>query len=205
MSSEQIRISCASLCRFLVDDRLLLLLNRNRREQGIYELSPLGGALEAEDDTIFVRFGAQLEKEGSRDLRFFIDPGRLGEFRAWFHQRKDRETDPFREIYEELVQEAQVLPDIKRHDLRIFYRYTHETEKTTQRSGVSGQLTHYFLEIFEVWVISPMVKHHLNLLAESSGAILIDKNTARHTPSVQMTVDDVTRSVLLNVEALFQA
>ena len=37
-SDERIRVSCAILCRFWVGDRLLFLLNRNRRAQGIYEL-----------------------------------------------------------------------------------------------------------------------------------------------------------------------
>jgi hypothetical protein len=203
-AAEQIRVSCASLCRFLVDDRLLLLLNHNRRAQGIYELSPLGGALEAFNEDIFARFAVQRENENSLDLRFFMDPGHLDEFRKWFQQRKDRETDPFREIYEELVEETQVLPDIKRHDLRIFYRYTHESEKVTQRSGVSGQLTHYFLDVFEVWAMSPMVKHQLNMLTQSSGVLLLNKKTARHTESVQMTVDDATRSVPLNVAVLFE-
>lgn len=204
MSDNKLRISCASLCRFLIDDRLLLLLNQNRREQGIYELSPLGGALEANDTSIFTRFDLQPENETSLDLRFFIDPTRLDDFRKWFHQREERETSPFREIREELVQEANVIDDIQPHDLRIFYRYTYETEKTTQRSGVSGQLTYYLLEIFEVWVISPMIKHRLHMLPQSSGVMLVNKNNARYTKTVQMTVDGETRNVELNVGALFQ-
>lgn len=204
MTDQEIRLSCASLCRFLVDDRLVLILNKNRREQGIYELGPLGGALEAHDTSIFERFATRREQNNSLDLRFFMDAQDLDAFRSWFEKRQDREIDPFREIYEELVEEAQVLPNLERDDLRIFYRYSHEKEQSTQRSGVSGVLTHYFLEIFEVWVLSPMVKHRLNTLPERSGIYLLSKKEARHAETVQMTVDDATRSVKINADVLFQ-
>ena len=204
MTPENIRISCASLCRFLVDDRLLLLLNKNRRDQGIYELSPLGGALEAHTPAIFTRFNVQPEKENSLDLRFFMDIQQLDDFRTWFSSRQDRETDPFREIYEELVEEAGVLSELKADDLKIFHRYTYEDEKETQRSGVTGAMTHYFLEVFEVWVLSPMVKHKLNMVPERSGVRLLNKKEARHATTVLMTVDGATRNVTLNTEALFQ-
>lgn len=198
-----LRVSCAALCRFLVDDRYLLLLNKNRRTKGIYELSPVGGALEFYNPIFIQSLGVKLENPDGHDLRFLIDPTQLEAFRAWFYQRIERETDPFREIYEELTHEAEVVFDLRRDDLDIRFLYIYEDQKPTQRQGQTGLFTHYFLEIFEVRVCSESIKLRLKRARESSGVVLIPEATARAAQPISLNVDGAVRTATLNTAPLF--
>lgn len=202
---EHIRVSCAILCRFWVGANLLFLLNRNRRAQGIYELSPLGGAIEADPESpIFTQLHLQPESPASHDLRFFIRRAQLPVFAAWFSKRQSRETSPFRELREELVEEAGLLPQLVPADVEWRFLYTYENEQTTQREGVSGILTHYFLEVFEVRVLNPAVEKYLLAAQPDSGAMLVDEPTARQATTFTMMVDGMIRTVQLNASSLFQ-
>lgn len=201
--NSTIRISCAILCRFKVANGYLLLLNRNRREQGLYELTPVGGAIEFYNPQIIQEFNMQLENPDSADLRFQTDPRNIEAFRAWFNQRQDRETDPFREIYEELVLESQALPDLTRDDLSIRYLHITEDAKTTQRSGVRGLFTQYFLEIFEVVITNPQLEKTLLNLPQASGVVILDESTARNTSSIDLWIDNAWHKARLVTENLF--
>lgn len=198
-----VRVSCAMLCRFKVDERYLLLLNRNRRENGLYELSPVGGAIEFYEPSIVSRFALRLETQGSADLRFLMETENLGQFSAWFYQRTGRETDPFREIYEELVTESLVLSALRREDLTITYLQTAEDAKPTERKGVTGLFTRYFLEIFEVMVISQAVKDQLLAADESSGVMIVDEITARQGGTLSLNIDGAQREARLVTDRLF--
>lgn len=204
-SDELIRVSCAILCRFVIGDRYLFLLNRNRREQGIYELSPLGGAIEAHPrSTIFTRLGLQPEIPTSNDLRFFMFRRQLDDFRRWFNERQWRETDPFRELQEELVDEAGILSELQSTDVETKFLYVYEDEQVTNRSTASGALTHYFLEVFEIRVTNPEVEQRLLAATSEQGVLLLDENTARQSHTVKMMVDGAERTVKVNASSLFQ-
>ncbi|PJF44198.1 MAG: hypothetical protein CUN55_05260 [Phototrophicales bacterium] len=205
MALDEIRVSCAILCRFWVKDKLLLLLNRNRRAQGIYELSPLGGAIEAESQSnVFVRMKLNPENGNSNDLRFFIRRSQLEDFAKWFYQRKEREITPFRELKEELVEEARLLPNLQMSDLTWQFLYSYEAEQVTQREGVEGVWTHYFLEVFEVFIQNSWLEEILLKVDSASGALLVDERTARNHTNIQMYVDGMMRTVRLNTQSLFQ-
>lgn len=201
--SSPIRVSCASLCRFMVDDRFLLLLNRNRRQRGIYELSPVGGAIEFYNPAIIQRFHMNLEAENVLELRFFTDRDYIDAFREWFYQRKERECDPFREIFEELVEEDQLLDDLSQQDVQMDYLHTLERIQPTKRTGVTDMMTQYFLEIFNVMVTSKAVAARLRQLDQGTGAVLVDETTARQVNSIQLKIDGAVREVRLNTTSLF--
>ena len=128
----------------------------------------------------------------------------LSDFAKWFNERQWRENSPFRELREELVEEAMLLPDLQPSDVKWDFLYTYENEQVTQREGVAGVLTHYFLEVFEVWAINPNVVQMLLDCKPESGAMLLDANTARRATTVQMNVDGAMRAVQLNASSLFQ-
>lgn len=197
------RVSCAALCRFMVDDRYLLILNKNRRQKGIYELSPVGGALMFYNSAFMESLGVKLENPEVHDLRFEIDPARLSTFREWFYQRKERETDPYREISEELTHEAGVLYDLRREDLDIRFLHIHEDQKPTERQGQTGLFTHYFLEIFEVKVLSESVKFRLNRAKPSSGVLLVSEIVAQAARPIELNIDGAVRTIKLNTASLF--
>lgn len=93
--SPELRVSCASCVRLPSrDGRYFMLLNEERRKQGIYVATPISGGLKYKDDSILIQIGARLEDPNSGDLRFFVGKEKLKKFRGWFTRRVGRETDP---------------------------------------------------------------------------------------------------------------
>lgn len=148
MSEPTLRVSCGGLCRILdpAAGRYLLGMNRNRLQRGDQILMPLGGAL-AYFQPPPVDF--TLEVPDTHDLRLFMPDAQVETFRAWFHRRVDRETSPFRELAEELVEEYAVLDALAPSDVTLTHRFTHEHRRFTNRSGVTGVLTHSLQEIYD--------------------------------------------------------
>ncbi len=145
------RVSCAALCRIRDGrGRYLLGLNADRRAQGLSIYMPIGGALRWLDPTPLASFVAVPENDDTHDLRLFIDPTRIERFRAWFLTRSGRETSPFRELREELVEEFAVLPALRPVDLRMNFAGIYETEAVTGRGASAGVPTRYFQDIFDV-------------------------------------------------------
>jgi hypothetical protein len=193
------------MCRFHVDDKFLLILNRNRRKKDIYQLSPIGGAIAFYNSAIIDRFAMRLEKPDTNDLRFYTTTDHIDAFREWFYQRHEREIDPFREIYEELVEEETVLPDLQRADLDIQFIHILEDSKPTQRTGATGLFTQYFFELFDVHVTNPDLIQALQTLDPASGVALLDEATIRvpNKPIFQ-TFDGAIRETKLVTEYLFK-
>lgn len=169
-SGDRLRVSCAALCRIQDDaGRFLLGLNKNRLAQGREIYMPLGGALEYSAPDLLARFDATAEAPGSRDLRLFLPPARMSDFRVWFQRRQERETSPYRELVEELVQEFAVLPALAPGDVRTRYLRTYEGEASSGRSGVYGAWTHYLHEVFEIDIVNPAVRRVLRDVPAASG------------------------------------
>lgn len=200
---SRVRISCASLCRIQIEGQYLLLLNKNRRQKGIYQLSPVGGALEVDDWSALSEFTFEPEDPASRDLRLSLNVEQLDQFRQWFYARQDRETSPFRELYEELVQESGVLYSLSRDDVAIKYIHTVEDSKQTLRKGLTGQFTYYFFEIYAVSFRTVDVLLRLKSPPSSAGVVLLDEAQARQAEPLPMTFDGAERQVTLNTQYLF--
>ena len=145
------RVSCAGLCRIRdAQGRYLLGLNVNRLAQGRRIFMPLGGALRYDNPDLLAYFDAVPEDATTRDLRLFINPVRLDDFRAWFRLRERREITSFRELQEELVDEFRALTSLSPEDTDITFVGTYEGEGLSERQGVNGVWTYYLHDLFEV-------------------------------------------------------
>ncbi|MDD5626853.1 MAG: hypothetical protein PHW01_02525 [Patescibacteria group bacterium] len=154
LNLPEVRVSSASFARIRDSQgRYALLVNKNRAKKGDILLTPIGGAIETTEEGLqTLQQLLEIEKiafEKGNDLRFRMPGKKANEFRAWFLQRQQRETNPIREVVEELVDEAELL---KREDLGELQcglvGFDAELEETT-RIGQEGQMTLRLLEIFE--------------------------------------------------------
>ncbi|PJF25496.1 MAG: hypothetical protein CUN53_12505 [Phototrophicales bacterium] len=165
MDDGRVRVSCAGLCRIRDDDgRYLLALNYDRLTRGVRVYTPLGGGLEYHPPDLLARFDAEPENPGGRELRLYLPVARFPEFRMWFMQRIERETDPFRELREELVEELGVVEALRRSDVAFEGVRRLDAERVTDRSGAEGLSTRYLLEIFDVRFTSSAVRAALTSL-----------------------------------------
>ncbi len=107
--SQEIRISMAYLFKIEVDGKYFLI--KNHRDQVGYQ--PVGGVyrcLKNENSELFEDLGVYPctfmpnDSVSKNDLRKRIKYRKnLNQFLEWFESKKNRETDPWREFYEELV------------------------------------------------------------------------------------------------------
>jgi hypothetical protein len=196
--SEWIRVSCAALCRIEHVGRYLLMLNRNRREKGVYVLSPIGGALSLFDPLRLIEFGAIPEDPNSADLRLTMRRVLVPDFRAWFLRGEGRERSPFRELQEELVVESGLLRELEPKDVTCTYAWTVEEESFTDRQGQTGLLTHYFLEIYDIKFNTEAALGPLLVAPEESGAIWLPAEQIDRQGAIQLRVDGALRDVQLH-------
>lgn len=195
---QWIRISCASLCRIAHGNRFLLLLNQNRRQKGIYILSPIGGALTIEDRSCLDAFGVMPEDKNSADLRLTLPLDRLPEFRDWFYRRQCREISPYRELHEELVLENDLLPALEQTDVEWELLWTVEERTFTERQGQTGMLTHYFLEIYGVRFKTHAALGALLAAPPDSGAAWVTLEQIVDRSTISLSVDGETREAKIN-------
>jgi hypothetical protein len=163
------RVSCAGLC-LITDEagRCLLGLNQARLLNGSRLYTPIGGALRYLAADLLDRFGAVTEVPGSDDLRLYIDANCVGSFREWFYCRCERETEPFRELREELVDEYGLLAALSPADVEMTYLYTFEKQRASDRSGMQTP-TCYFHDIFRVRFCSADVRASVEAAPAASG------------------------------------
>jgi hypothetical protein len=181
----RVRISCAGLCRIQDDQgRFLVALNSNRLSKGVRIFTPLGGGFTYHDHALLQRFDAHAEMPDSRELRLYLPPTRLNDFRTWFLSRREREIDPYRELREELVEELGAIPTLMREDVRFTRRYLHDGERVTDRRGFEGRNTRYWLEVFDVEIISDAVRAALYALPTDGDArwVTVEAIRANQTP-----------------------
>jgi hypothetical protein len=178
-----IRVSCAALARISIGGKFLLEINKNRGNV----LTPLGGALEflPPAKSFLTDLGADFLKRSDLRLRLPID--NLDSFRAWFKLRLDRESTCHRELYEELVQEHQVEfpPDALKHVEEKYLGLIESSRETTRKDSI-GELTHYFIEVFQITlprIVEDKIVAHLartgsNLRLHNRDEILAPSHTS---------------------------
>lgn len=109
---RRVRVSMAYLFRIKVAGEYLLVKNHRRPDAGF---QPVGGVykyLPNETASLFNHLsveninGIEIDTDSENDLRCVLSKRmHLPKFIDWFNSRKDRETDPWREFYEELIKE----------------------------------------------------------------------------------------------------
>jgi len=200
--SEWVRGSCAALCRIEHVGRYLLLLNRNRRRKGLYTLSPIGGALQLDDPTALEALGVRFEDPDARELRFMLPMSQLDAFRAWFHRGEGRERSPWRELYEELVEESRLLAALQPEDVRITPLRVEEDEGYTERQGQTGLFTHYFFEIYDVKFLRAATLGPLLAAPAESGAVWVTEEQLRTGRPLRLHFDGAERLVQVKGQVL---
>lgn len=194
---SKLRVTCAAFCRIEYNGRYLFLLNSARARKGNYTAIPLGGALTYHDPAILELLGAEFEKPGTRDLRFYIEKGgdnaraKLAVLRRWFKRRVGRETDPFRELREELVDEQAILPSLARQDVEITYAGMLEERLSTNRPGARVTETHYFREVFDVKIKNSLLLWCLVTSDRQRGAFWLSLDEAEFGGLVRWDGHDV--------------
>ena len=119
---------------------------------GIEVLTPVGGAIEFTDTAVIDKFDIELERQGSKDLRGSIAKYRLGEFETWFRSMTGRESDPTRELKEELCDESGLLTSSLLSGFEYMFMKVERTEGESTRVGLSKATTTVYLH--EIWNVS---------------------------------------------------
>lgn len=202
--TSRIRVSCASLCRIEHEGWFLLLLNADRRRNGLYILAPIGGALTITAYDRLASFAAILETPENGDLRLSLPRARLPLFREWFYSGQGRERSPFRELREELVDETGLLPALAPDDVTWEHLWTVEEEGVTARGGQSGVFTHYFLEVFGVRFTNDAVLSALLAVPPESGARWVTRDQIEDASSILLPIDGAERSVRILGRAILR-
>lgn len=107
-NEEEIIVSCSCSVQIKINinGQTKYFLLKTKRSL----LLPVGGKYEIADVDIFKRFQARPVREDKpKDIRVYVPTDKVNLFRKWFFSKVGRETDPSREIYEELVEEAKCL------------------------------------------------------------------------------------------------
>jgi len=141
------RISCSGFARIKHENKLLLILSKSKLEREIKSYSLIGGAYQFDENGYnrWKEMGAQFQS--GIDIRMSIPDEKIGEFQEWFEKRTEREVNPERELREEIVGEAEVVPYAK---ISFEYVETKDWEMNTTRVPFEGQLTRAFYEFFDV-------------------------------------------------------
>lgn len=117
--NEDIRVSVSYLYRIKCKDKYLLVKNRKIAAQ----FQPVGGVYKSFNtaNDYFNKLGVHqytgfnYEEEFKNDLRVKVPSKSLNKFLKWFHSRQDRELDPIREFYEELISPGYLSKDAFRY------------------------------------------------------------------------------------------
>jgi len=158
LMNEYIRVSGVGLCR-ICNPNHQYLLGANPNRQNV--LTPIGGAFWFDKDAPLLQWEPIFLDNQQNELRFLLRRTILNDFATWFRTRKQRETNPFREFYEELVDEYAVIPKLEPSDVLFRHYRTVEYEGITKRLSQAGWPTHYILELFDVEFINQMTWERL--------------------------------------------
>ena len=143
-----IRVSAANLARIELDGKILVGLNKKRLQAGQKVYTPFGGALEFYESArpFLENLGVTFEK--GNDLRFTILGHKLPLFEEWFYQRVNRESSPYRELREELVDEEKVLLNLPENVINLEYLTTTTERAVSDRPGQEGVITQRYFEVY---------------------------------------------------------
>lgn len=164
-----LRVSCASFTDIRIGNSILLTLNKNQLRKGIRTLTPVGGAIEVTSggmtELMHLLGIEQAAFEKGYDLRFTMHGQNADRLREWFLKRKNRETDPMRELREELVDEIGVLNAFDLHDSRYKLNGYQTEVETSNRIGQEGKLTLRLMEVYQTQ-LNPTSMHKLDVAAK---------------------------------------
>lgn len=151
---QPIRVTVAYLFRIEVNGKYALI-KRHKKDNPGYQ--PIGGSykyLKEENRELFDKLGIEpcnhvpRDEDTENDLRIIIKKRKnLIAFLKWFESRKNRELDPYREFYEELISPGLLSNETFRH---IKYVYIGKHIEGVLKSPIYPQDELRYADIFEL-------------------------------------------------------
>lgn len=128
--NEKVRVSIAYLYRIKIDGKYLLVKSKRITDQ----YQPVGGVYKTYESAnnimkhlqVVDESGYKFDKNLRNDLRIMVPSKNLHKIIQWFESRKDRELDPIREFYEELI-----VPRFLNKDVFAYFDYHFVFQKRT--------------------------------------------------------------------------
>ena len=177
--NKELRISIAYLFKIQVDDKYLLI--RNHRNQNGYQ--PIGGVykyFEPEGRDDLKHFGIEvghtiagipIDGDSRNDLRCKMrDRRKLIPFLKWFEKGQNREIDPCREFYEELVEPGILTRDVFRH---IQYKLIGKNYAPITYSQYTMMFEFLYADIYELKPVCREQQQHIEQLLQTPNSDLL--------------------------------
>ena len=171
---QEVKVSTVGVARIVDDEGRYLLIRdiKDSEEEGETILSPVGGKLkinEAGRNKLSESFGGDAVKfKNEDDLKFKMEGEHGNKYLKWYLERNqnERETDPVREIIEELTEESNILEkgDLENINLN-FMGYKADLRQSTHTGKSVLQLG----EVFDV-KLGPKAMEKLKILANEKGS-----------------------------------
>jgi hypothetical protein len=166
--NQRVRVTVAYLFRIEHNGKYMLI-KRHKKDFGGYQ--PVGGAykyFKEENRENFDKLGIapcnHVPRDGAteNDLRIIIEKQKnLIAFFKWFDSRKNREIDPWREFYEELISTGILLSEPFKH---IKYAYVGKHEEGVLRNSDYPIDQYRYADIFELRLESDLQKKAIEQL-----------------------------------------
>ncbi len=174
--NQPVRVTVAYLFRIEVNGKYVLI-KRHKKDNPGYQ--PIGGAykyLKEENRELFDKLGIEpcnqvpRDEDTEYDLRIIIKKRKnLVEFLKWFESRKNREMDPYREFYEELIEPGFLSKEIFKH---IKYVFIGKHIEGVLKSPVYPQDELRYADIYELRTDNDAQRQAISDLKNKSDEIL---------------------------------
>ncbi|MDF3140343.1 MULTISPECIES: hypothetical protein [unclassified Streptomyces] len=179
-AKSEIRISASYLFRIKVDGRYLLIQGHRFPQfqpvGGVYKITRSGRAflsgIGAQDDDLI-----PFDSTSKDDMRIRIKGKELSRFYSWFESRKGREDSPWREFYEELVENGPLPHSVFPY---IFHDYVRRDIDPIRFSEHANCLEILVADIYE-------------LLPTEDQLSALQSLIATHPDSIQWVTEDMIR------------
>lgn len=150
---DKIRVSISYLYRIKVDRKYLLVKSKRITDQyqpvgGVYKTYASANSI-MQDLKVATQSGYNDDEDLRNDLRVKLPSKNLHKIIQWFETRKDRELDPIREFYEELI-----VPEILDKDIFAYFDY-HFIEQIRTNIKYSNHFSCNEILIYNIYELLP--------------------------------------------------
>ncbi|MDX3917221.1 hypothetical protein H8S90_01030 [Olivibacter sp. SDN3] len=174
--NKPVRITVAYLFRIEINGKYILI-KRHKKDRIGYQ--PIGGAFKyfkEENRELFDKLGIEpcdlvpRDEDTEHDLRIRINKRKkLIEFLKWFESRKNREIDPWREFYEELIEPGLLPSEPFKH---VKYAFIGNHKEGVIPSPVFPIDEFRYAEIYELRLETDAQKKAIANLLNNEGEII---------------------------------
>lgn len=167
--TKSVRISAAYLIRIEIDGKHLLVRGHRIRDQfqpvgGVYKYLPHAKS-RLEDLGVTTDQCFPVDQDSRSDLRIRVPGKNVAKFLRWFDESRDRECNPWREFFEELVEPGLLSREVFPH---AQFRYVKRDERRVRWSAELETREILVFDVFEL-VPTPEQEAELRRLAAAPG------------------------------------